>query len=159
MGNINGHETRISASWLRMRLAEPETARRICLIDATPTQEPCLPHARPLDARNLVRDGMPRAATMQAAVRAIGATSLDQVVIYDRNNPLAASVLWRLFQAFGHRDACILDGGHEAWCSVNGEFAARYSEHDPGTWRAAAPGEDRALLAEIRLLQQTRPGA
>jgi thiosulfate/3-mercaptopyruvate sulfurtransferase len=160
MGNINGHETRISASWLRMRLAEPETAQRICLIDVTPiTREPCLPYARALDVRALMADGMPTAAAFQAATRAIGATSLDQVVIYDRNDPLAASVLWRLFQAFGHRDACILEGGYDSWRDVGGELAGRYSNHDLGTWRAAAPAQDRELLAEIRLLQQTRPDA
>jgi 3-mercaptopyruvate sulfurtransferase SseA len=160
MGNINGHETRISASWLRMRLAEPETAQRICLIDVTPTTlEPCLPYARALDVRALTADGIPTAVAFQAAICAIGATSLDQVVIYDRNDPLAASVLWRLFQAFGHRDACILEGGYEAWRSARGELAPAYSEHDLGTWRAAPPAQDRNLLAEMRLLQQTRPDA
>ena len=160
MGTINGHETRISANWLRMRLNEPETAQRICLIDSTPTMAaPCLPYARPLDACALVQDGLPTAATFEAAVRAIGATTLDQVVVYDRNFPPAASVLWRLFRAFGHRDVCILEGGYQAWRDACGELAARYALHDQGTWRAAAPASDRELLAEIRLLQQTRPSA
>ena len=84
MGNINGHETTITASWLRMRLAEPETAQRICLIDATPTMDaPCLPYARPLDVCALAACGVPTADAFQAAVRSIGATSLDQVVIED----------------------------------------------------------------------------
>jgi 3-mercaptopyruvate sulfurtransferase SseA len=155
MGNINGHETTITASWLRMRLAEPETAQRICLIDATPTMDaPCLPYARPLDVRALVACGMPTADAFQAAVRSIGATSLDQVVIYDRNIPLAASILWRLFRAFGHRDACILDGGYDAWCSVSGELASCYSASDVGTWRAERMPAPCELLAEVRLLQQ-----
>ena len=155
MGNINGHETTITASWLRMRLAEPETAQRICLIDATPTMDaPCLPYARPLDVCALAAGGVPTADTFQAAVRSIGATSLDQVVIYDRNTPLAASVLWRLFQAFGHRDACILDGGYKAWCSVCGELASCYSANDVGTWRAQRISAPCELLAEVRRLQQ-----
>src|SRR5712692_2783821 len=151
MGNINGHETRITAPWLRMRLAEPETAQRICLIDATPTTDtPCLPYARALDVCTLVdlSGGIPAADVFQAAVRSIGASSFDQVVIYDRNPPLAASVLWRLFRAFGHRDACILDGGYDAWCSVSGELAPRYPENDVGTWRAERMSADRELLAE-----------
>jgi 3-mercaptopyruvate sulfurtransferase SseA len=160
MGNINGHETRISAPWLRMRLAEPETAQRICLIDATPTmQGPCLPGARALDVSALVKGGLPTAEAFQAAIRAVGATSLDQVVIYDRESSLAASVLWRLFKTFGHRDACVLQGGYDAWRGAGGELAVCYSVHEPGTWRAAVPVEDRALLAEVRLLQQTRRDA
>jgi 3-mercaptopyruvate sulfurtransferase SseA len=155
MGNINGHETTITASWLRMRLAERETAQRICLIDATPTRDaPCLPYARSLDVRALMACGVPTADTFQAAVRSIGATSLDQVVIYDRNMPLAASILWRLFRAFGHRDACILDGGYEAWCSVCGQLASCYSENEVGTWQAERVPVPCELLAEVRLLQQ-----
>jgi|SRR5579862_9814576 len=155
MGNINGHETRVTAPWLRMRLGEPDTARRICLIDATPTaDEPCLPQSRPLDVRALVEEsnGLPPAHAFQAAARRIGATSFDQVVIYDRNTPLAASVLWRLFRVFGHRDTAILEGGYQAWCSAGGDLASRYSEHEAGTWRAAELPADDALLAEIRLL-------
>jgi 3-mercaptopyruvate sulfurtransferase SseA len=157
MGNINGHETQITAPWLRMRLAEPETARRICLIDATPVVGArCLPGARALDLRALMVEsgGMPTAEAFQATVRAIGATSLDQVIIYDRDDPLAASVLWRLFHAFGHRDACILAGGYRAWCAASGELAARYCVHEVGTWRARqAPATNHALLADIRRLQ------
>ncbi len=155
MGNINGHETLVTAPWLRMRLAEPETARRICLIDATPGKdEPCLPHARPLDVGALLQGGPPTAAFFQAAVRAIGATSFDQVVIYDRGNPLAASVLWRLFQAFGHCDACILDGGYTAWRSASGDIARGYASQEAGTWRARKGRLDRELLADIERLQQ-----
>jgi 3-mercaptopyruvate sulfurtransferase SseA len=139
MGNINGHETHITAPWLRMRLAEPETAGRICLIDATPKSgEPCIPYSRPLDVRVLMDIGaaMPTAQAFQSAVRSIGATSLDQVVIYDRDDPPASSVLWHLFRAFGHRDTCILDGGYAAWCGASGELVSRYCEHELGTWRA-----------------------
>ncbi|MEA2992366.1 MAG: thiosulfate/3-mercaptopyruvate sulfurtransferase [Alphaproteobacteria bacterium] len=155
MGNINGHETRVTAAWLRMRLAEAETAQRICLIDATPTADaPCLPYARPLAVRTLLNDGMPTPEEFQAALRAIGATSFDQVVIYDRNLPLASSILWRLFRCFGHRDACILDGGYDAWCTVSGELVESYSKHEAGTWRAAGVSADRELLAEIDALRQ-----
>jgi 3-mercaptopyruvate sulfurtransferase SseA len=154
MGNINGHETRVTAAWLRMRLAEAETAQRMCLIDATPNEGPCLPYARPLAVQALVQDAIPTAETFQAALRAIGATSFDQVVIYDRNIPLASSILWRLFRCFRHRDACILDGGYHAWCSVSGELVESYSDHEPGTWRAGGGPADRELLAEIDALRQ-----
>jgi 3-mercaptopyruvate sulfurtransferase SseA len=157
MGNINGHETRITAAWLRMRLAEPETAQRICLIDATPTTDtPCLPYARALDVCALVdlSGGIPTADAFQAAVRSIGTTSFDQVVIYDRKIPLAASVLWRLFRAFGHRDACVLEGGYYAWCSASGELASRYRDHDIGTWRAGRSPADPELGGEIQRLQK-----
>jgi 3-mercaptopyruvate sulfurtransferase SseA len=155
MGNINGHETRVTAAWLRMRLAEAETAQRICLIDATPRADaPCLPYARPLDLRAILSTGMPTPEEFQAAVRAIGATSFDQVVIYDRNTPLASSILWRLFRCFGHRDACILDGGYDAWCSASGELVDGYSKHEAGTWRAGGGPADRELIAEIDALRQ-----
>jgi 3-mercaptopyruvate sulfurtransferase SseA len=154
MGNINGHETSITASWLRMRLAEAETAGRICLIDATPKPgAPCIPYSRALDVRSLVGGARPTAQAFQAAVRSIGTTTLDQVVIYDRDDPAASSVLRLLFRAFGHRDACILDGGYAAWCSVAGELALRYSEHEPGTWRAQERDNASATSTEIlRLL-------
>jgi 3-mercaptopyruvate sulfurtransferase SseA len=154
MGNINGHETRVTAAWLRMRLAEAETAQRICLIDATPGEGPCLPYARPLDLRAILSTGMPTPEEFQGAVRAIGATSFDQVVIYDRNIPLASSILWRLFRCFGHRDACILSGGYDAWCSVSGELVEGYSKHEAGTWRAAGATADGELVAEIDALRQ-----
>jgi 3-mercaptopyruvate sulfurtransferase SseA len=157
MGNINGHETRITAAWLRMRLAEAETAQRICLIDATPGEGPCLPYARPLDVRAMSKSGMPAAEDFQAAMRAIGATSFDQVVIYDRDVPLASSILWRLFRSFGHRDACILDGGYDAWLRAAGELADRYSKHEPGTWRAAGLSADPDLVKEIEALRQILP--
>lgn len=155
MGNINGHETLVSAPWLRMRLAEPETARRICLIDATPGHDgPCLPYARPLDVGALLQGSPLTASSFQAAVRAIGATSFDQVVIYDRDTPLAASVLWRLFQAFGHRDACILEGGYAAWRSASGDVARGYAPQEAGTWQAREGRIDGELLADIGRLQQ-----
>jgi 3-mercaptopyruvate sulfurtransferase SseA len=160
MGNINGHETRVTASWLRMRLAEPETARRICLIDATPGHDgTCLPHARPLDLRALLQSGPPTAGAFQAAIRAIGATSHDQVVIYDRDMPLAASVLWRLFQAFGHPDACVLEGGYAAWHQASAEIARGYTSQEPGTWRAREGPIDGELLADIGRLQQSAPNS
>ena len=140
-----------------MRLAEPETAGRICLIDATPKiGEPCIPYSRPLDVRVLVdvNTAMPASQAFQTAVRSIGATSLDQVIIYDRNDPLSSSVLWHLFRAFGHRDACILEGGYAAWCSASGELAFQYSEHEFGTWRAREPELDREVLTEIQCLQE-----
>ena len=160
MGNINGHETRITAPWLQMRLAEPETAGRICLIDATPkTSEPCIPYSRALDVRALVEAGtaLPTAQAFQSAVRSIGATTLDQVVIYDRDNPLASSVLWHLFRAFGHRDACILEGGYAAWCAASGELASRYSEQKPGTWRAQEPQTANEAAPEILRLLSISP--
>lgn len=155
MGNINGHERSVTAPWLRMRLAEPDTAQRICLIDATPrTDAPCLPYSRPLDVRALVMrsDGVPPASAFQAAVRNIGATSFDQVVIYDRDIPLASCVLWRLFRAFGHRDTAIVEGGYQAWCGAAGELASHYLQQEVGTWRAAEAPVDGELLAEIQLL-------
>ena len=154
MGNINGHETRITAPWLRMRLAEPETAGRICLIDATPkTGEPCLPYSRALDVRALMGAALPTAQTFQSAVRSIGATSLDQVIIYDRDDPAASSVLWHLFRAFGHRDTCILEGGYAAWGAASGELARGYSEQEAGTWRALQSETASEAFAEIpRLL-------
>ncbi len=155
MGNINGHETTITAPWLRMRLAEPETAKRICLIDATPRAgEPCLPYARPLDIRTLLQCGPVSGEAFQAAVRVIGATSYDQVVIYDRNLPLASSVLWGLFKAFGHRDACVLQGGYVAWRQADGEVAADYAPQEAGTWRARDGRIGGELLADIARLQQ-----
>jgi 3-mercaptopyruvate sulfurtransferase SseA len=135
-----------------MRLAEPETAARICLIDATPKPgEPCIPYSRPLDVRALVNAGtaMPTAQAFQSAVRSIGATTLDQVVIYDRDDPAASSVLWHLFRAFGHRDACILDGGYAAWRGASGELASRYCEQEPGTWRAQQSEPASEAVAEI----------
>ncbi|MEA2978929.1 MAG: thiosulfate/3-mercaptopyruvate sulfurtransferase [Alphaproteobacteria bacterium] len=160
MGNINGHETRITAPWLRMRLAEPETAGRICLIDATPkTGEPCIPYSRALDVRELTNGGsaLPSAQAFQSAVRLIGATSLDQVVIYDRDDPAASSVLWHLFRAFGHLDTCFLEGGYAAWRRASGELASRYSEQEPGTWRAQESRNAREAAAEIlRLIGTSR---
>lgn len=154
MGNINGHETSITASWLRMRLAEPETAGRICLIDATPMiGQPCIPYSRALDVRVLVDAGnaMPTPQSFQSAVRSIGATTLDQVVIYDRDDPSASSVLWHLFRAFGHRDTCILEGGYAAWRSASGELATRYCEHEPGTWCAELKTANEAFAEILRL--------
>ncbi len=160
MGNINGHETRITAPWLRMRLAEPETAGRICLIDATPKPgEPCIPYSRALDVRALMDTGraLPTAQAFQSAVRSIGATSLDQVIIYDRDDPPASSVLWHLFRAFGHRDTCILDGGYAAWRGASGELASRYGEQEPGTWRAQeAETASEAFTEILRFLSISR---
>jgi 3-mercaptopyruvate sulfurtransferase SseA len=161
MGNINGHETRVRAPWLRMRLAEPETAQRICLIDASPAPgEPCLPYARPLDVRALVErhGGVPTSGAFEAAIRTIGTTSLDQVIIYDRDGDIASLVLWGLFRSFGHRDTCILEGGHAAWCAAGGEVTGRYSEHEFGTWRAVEGRPDPELAEAIRRLRERPTG-
>jgi 3-mercaptopyruvate sulfurtransferase SseA len=161
MGNINGHETRITAPWLRMRLAEPETALRICMIDCTPRPgERCIHYSRALDVRALLAasGAAPSAEAFEAAVRAIGATSLDQVVIYDRDDPAAALVLWNLFRAFGHRDTCMLEGGYAAWCMAGGELAQEYCEQDVGTWRARDPATASEPWSEVlRFLSTLRP--
>jgi thiosulfate/3-mercaptopyruvate sulfurtransferase len=102
-----------------------------------------------------VQDGVPTADVFESAIRAIGATSLDQVVIYDRDNPLAALVLWRLFRAFGHRDACVLEGGIAAWRGASGDLASAYSQHEPGTWRAQRGAADTDLAADIQRLRQS----
>lgn len=135
-----------------MRLAKTETAQRICLLDATPTRGlRCLPYSRAFDIRGLMREssGMLSAVAFQEAVQNVGATSLDQVVIYDRDDEAASLTLWRFFHRFGHSDTCVLAGGLKAWAAAGGELVDRYTKHDRGTWRAlAADAATATSLAE-----------
>src|SRR5713101_1517463 len=86
-------------------------------------------------ARRSRSDGYRPRAADRAGVPVGGAFDRRHlVIIYDRDDPPASSVLWHLFRAFGHRDTCILDGGYAAWRGASGELASRYGAQGPGTW-------------------------
>jgi 3-mercaptopyruvate sulfurtransferase SseA len=157
MGNINGHDGQVRPSWLRMRLAEPDTAKRICLIDAAPAGDARLvPGAGRLDVEALTAGGrIPPAAEFEAAVRRVGLTSYDQVVVYDDGGLLRAELLQLLFKFYGYDDVCVLEGGAAAYAAL-ADMAPALGTREPGTWQAPAPAGQPHYRAALEARMKRR---
>lgn len=63
---------------------------------------------------------LPSPVLFSSRVRKMGLGDGNRVVVYDRNNYMAAARVWWMFRVMGHEDVRVLDGGLQAWLDAGG---------------------------------------
>lgn len=81
---------------------------------------------------------LPSPEIFQEAMRSLGISNDDQVIIYDNSMLRSAARGWWMFRVMGHDNVRVLDGGLEAWRAIGGPFE--------GGTNAVAPGNFTATL-------------
>jgi len=128
-------KTLVSVGWLKDRLNDPD----IKVLDASwhmpaanrdasaEYAEGHIPGAGFFDI-DLVSDAasplphmLPTADAFAKAAGALGIANTDQVVIYDTVGLFSAARAWWMFQAMGHRNIAVLNGGLPAWVAAGGD--------------------------------------
>jgi thiosulfate/3-mercaptopyruvate sulfurtransferase len=71
------------------------------------------------DASSPLPHMLPSDAQFGQAVRALGISNDDLVIVYDDVGLRSSGRVWWMFRIFGHRRVAILDGGLLAWRSAN----------------------------------------
>jgi len=103
------------------------------------------------------RHPLPNRADVIAALRALGVSDGQQVVVYDQCEGMHASRAWWTLKWLGHHDVAVLDGGVRAWQAAGGEL-------EPGWPAQAAPGnltdrgEDMPVVTYEDVLQNVSTG-
>lgn len=97
---IPGYPATVLASMERGRIA----GARFFDIDAVADPHAPYPHT------------LPDTATFEAAVRNLGISNEDTVLVYDQNGiSFAAARVWWMFRVFGHERVHVINGGLPAW--------------------------------------------
>lgn len=65
---------------------------------------------------------LPSPVQFSSSVRKMGLGDGNRIVVYDRNDYMAAARVWWMFRAMGHEDVRVLDGGLAAWTRAGGEL-------------------------------------
>jgi thiosulfate/3-mercaptopyruvate sulfurtransferase len=78
----------------------------------------------------------PGAPQFARDVAALGVSNDSTVVIYDAGNWLAAARAWWMFQAFGHADVRLLDGGLQKWRAEGRALQSGPAAPRPGRFTA-----------------------
>ena len=63
---------------------------------------------------------LPSPVAFSSRVRKMGLGDGNRIVVYDRNDYMAAARVWWMFRVMGHDDVRVLDGGLNAWTRVGG---------------------------------------
>ena len=65
---------------------------------------------------------LPSPVQFSSRVRKMGLGDGNRIVVYDRNDYMAAARVWWMFRAMGHQDVRVLDGGLTAWTRAGGDL-------------------------------------
>ena len=65
---------------------------------------------------------LPSPVQFSSRVRKMGLGDGNRIVVYDRNDYMAAARVWWMFRAMGHQDVRVLDGGLAAWSRAGGDL-------------------------------------
>lgn len=90
---------------------------------------------------------------IEKVLREAGIDNDDTVVIYDADKELWAARLWWVMKVYGHEDVRLLDGGLDAWLTL--EYA---TEGDPASKEATkykAKKADEDLIAGLELVKKS----
>jgi thiosulfate/3-mercaptopyruvate sulfurtransferase len=86
------------------------------------------------------RHPLPRTATFEAAMRAVGVDDDRPVIVYDDWAGQAAARCWWLLRYHGHRDVRVLDGAWPAWVAAGQPVEAGAGGPAKAGTFTAAPG-------------------
>ena len=92
---------------------------------------------------------LPRADVFAAAVQTLGIGSEHFVVVYDALGIYSSPRVWWMFQAMGHENCAVLDGGLPKWRRENRPVTATPPGHAPGVFRPAPKPELARTYADM----------
>lgn len=142
----------VSVDWLQKHLGDPN----IKVLDASwympndkrdPFQEykMChIPGAIFFDVDGIVDPSshlphmLPSETAFAAAVSSLGIRNSDTVIVYDGKGIFSAARVWWMFQAFGHQNVMVLDGGLPHWRTSGFDVEESTSEEILGCIQSAS---------------------
>lgn len=137
----------VTTAWLADNLANP----KLVLLDASMVEvlgrEPIvynqpvyIPGSRKMDLESNFCDlnstmvhAFPSAEQFTEEAQKLGINSDSTVVIYDNQGIYSAPRAWWMFQAMGHINTFVVDGGLPQWLAENRETVAGLTANDHGT--------------------------
>lgn len=120
----------VSVDWLLEHLKSPNVrilnATIAKAVGAGSTFDIQIPNSHFFDIKNSFSDTssrypntFPSAKQFELAAQKLGINQDSKIVIYDEHGIYSSPRAWWMFQAFGHRDVAVLDGGFPAWLKAN----------------------------------------
>lgn len=92
---------------------------------------------------------LPRPDVFSAAVQTLGIGSEDFVVIYDATGIYSSPRVWWMFQAMGHTNCAVLDGGLPKWRNEGRPVTTTPAGHKPGIFQPELKPELSRNYAEM----------
>ncbi|MGC9422973.1 sulfurtransferase [Vibrio sp.] len=130
----------VTPAWLSQHLASPEIILLDCSIEfqmANETEKDWLnkiPGARRFDYDKEFCDPystlphmMPDEIRFNCLAQALGINQDSIIVVYDNSGTFASPRAWWMFQAFGHKQVYILDGGLHEWKLAGYDVSQEYT--------------------------------
>lgn len=115
----------VGADWLAARLGVPGLVVLDASVGAHRGADRRIPGARPFDLDGALSDHgapaphtMPGPAAFTEAVRDLGVSDTDTVVVYDGAGLYSSARAWWMLRAMGFDRAAVLDGGLPAWTAA-----------------------------------------
>ncbi|MFF4262972.1 sulfurtransferase [Streptomyces virginiae] len=115
----------VGVDWLARRLGAPGLVLFDASVGAHRGAAHRIPGARPFDLDGALSDHtapaphtMPGAAEFTEAMRALGVSDSDTVVVYDGAGVYSSARAWWMLRAMGFDRAAVLDGGLPAWTAA-----------------------------------------
>ncbi|SDD54562.1 3-mercaptopyruvate sulfurtransferase [Kordiimonas lacus] len=94
-----------------------------------------------IDANTKVAAHLPhmmmRADEFEGAVRKLGVSNSNTIVVYDNSNVRSAARVWWNFRVMGHENVYVLDGGLQKWQAEGKPVTDAPTERAPGDFKAA----------------------
>ncbi len=144
-------EPLVSSSWLFNNLEDPD----LIVLDASPkTTEDDFENigikgSRHFDLKNEFSDAsgklpntLPSAEQFQNSCRKLGITNSSKIVVYDNLGIYLSPRVWWMFNAMGHQNIAVLDGGLPEWIH-RGYETVQHKENNiiPGNFNAKFQSE------------------
>jgi len=93
-----------------------------------------------IDANTKVAAHLPhmmmRADEFEGAVRKLGISSQDTIVVYDNSSVRSAARVWWNFRVMGHENVYVLDGGLQKWQAEGKPVTDTPTDRTPGDFKA-----------------------
>ena len=142
--------TFVSPHWLHENLSNPELIILDASMDAitvdsnTEIQDVQIKGARFFDLRNVFRDTenvlpntFPDPEYFTLECRKLGINKNSKIVVYDNKGIYSSPRVWWLFQAMGHENIAVLDGGLPGWIASKYPLESKKKNvHETGDFEA-----------------------
>lgn len=79
---------------------------------------------------------MPSETAFEKAVRSLGISNDDTLVVYNRGDTPTAARVWWMFRAMGHEKVYMLDGGYKKWLAENKPVTTEILQRPVSRFRA-----------------------
>jgi thiosulfate/3-mercaptopyruvate sulfurtransferase len=131
------HGPLVGTDWLAQRLGMPQLVLLDASVGAYRGAGRRIPGARPFDLDGDLSDHaspvphtMPGARAFTEAVRDLGISGADTVVVYDAVGIYSSARAWWMLRAMGFDRVAVLDGGLPAWAAAGGAVEPSPAAYD-----------------------------